>query len=290
MRLKLLGLSLLIVSPVFVQTTIIRAGHVVDPTTGSVKNDQGIVIEKGLITSIGPFASAPHDGQVIDLSKEWVTPGLMDAHTHLTMVQNLNSSLEASYLTESSTYRGLRGLRNAQALLQAGFTAVREVGNEADYATEDVRRAIQQGWFEGPTILSAGKIIAPFGGQSRGIPASQGPFCAFEYIDADTPDEVRKAVRQNIYYGADLIKLVADNSPYYFSVDEIRAAVDEAHKAGRAVAVHVMGGQAAQNAIDAGVDSVEHGFGLTDAQLQQMKAKGIFLVGTDFPQSWLAAN
>ena len=272
------------------ETLIIHAGHLVDPSTGSVKNDQFILIEKGLITSISSAAPSHRGAQVIDLSKEWVTPGLMDAHTHLTMVENLNSSLEASYLAESSTYRGLRGLKNAQALLQAGFTTLREVGNEADYATEDVRRAIQQGWFEGPTILSAGKIIAPFGGQSRGIPASQGPFWRFEYIDADTADEVRKAVRQNIYYGADLIKLVADNSPYYFSLNEIRAAVDESHRADRAVAVHVMGGQAAQNAIDAGVDSIEHGFGLTDAQLQQMKAKGIFLVGTDFPQDWLEAT
>ena len=113
------------------------------------------------------------------------------------------------------------------------------------------------GWFDGPTILSSGKILAPFGGQSNAIPAEQGPFWRFEYIDADNPEEVRKAVRENIYYGVDVIKLVADNNPYFYSLDEIRAAVDEAHKAGRSVAVHVIGGDAATNVIEAGVDSLE---------------------------------
>jgi imidazolonepropionase-like amidohydrolase len=114
-----------------------------------------------------------------------------------------------------------------------------------------------------------------------------GPFWSFEYIDADTPDEIRKAVRRNVYYGATVIKLIADNSPYFYSVEEIRAAVDEAHLADRAVAVHVFGGQAAQNVIEGGADSVEHGFYLTDAQLQLMKQKGTFLVGTDFPKAQL---
>jgi imidazolonepropionase-like amidohydrolase len=151
----------------------------------------------------------------------------------------------------------------------------------------DVRRAIEAGWFIGPTIIDSGKIIAPFGGQSRDIPPRQGAFWQFEYIDADGPEEVRKAVRTNIYYGAGVIKLVADNNPYHYSIDEFRAAVDEAHRAGIPVAVHVYGGDALENAIEAGVDSIEHGFDLTDAQLGRMKAKGMFLVGTDFPRKHL---
>ena len=280
-------LSLLIAGPVWAQTIAIRAGYIVDPAKGTVAKDQVILVEQGKIKSIGSGIAIPPGAQVIDLSKEWITPGLMDAHTHLTLTEILNAPFESFYLKESTTYRGLRGLRNAQVLLQRGFTAVREVGNDGDYATEDVRRAIQQGMFDGPTILSAGKIITPFGGQSYAVPPEQGPFWRYEYIDADSPDEMRKAVRKNIYYGADLIKLVTDNGPYHFSLEEIRAAVDEAHHAGRAVAVHVYGGEAAQNVIEGGVDSVEHGFGLSDAQLQLMKEKGIFLVGTDFPKSAL---
>jgi len=288
---KLVGMLVLVAAAQgFAQTVIaIRAGGVVDPAKGLVAKNQVILVENGKIKAIGADVAIPAGASTIDLSNEFVTPGLMDAHVHLTLTEIVggNAPFESFYLKESSTYRGLRGLRNAQDLLQAGFTTVREVGNDANYATEDIRRAIQAGMFDGPTILSSGKIIAPFGGQSTAIPAEQGPFWRYEYIDADTPDEVRKAVRQNIYYGVDVIKLVADNSPFHYSVEEIRAAVDESHRAGRTVAVHVYGGEPAQNVIEGGVDSVEHGFFLSDEQLRLMKQKGIFLVGTDIPKAQL---
>ena len=122
-----------------------------------------------------------------------------------------------------------------QILLNAGITTVRDVGNEAEYASVDVRNAINRGWFTGPTILTSGKIIAPFGGQGKHIPPEVGPIWRYEYIDADGPEEIRKAVRENIFYGADLIKLVADNTgAYYYSEEEIRAATNEAHNANRA--------------------------------------------------------
>jgi imidazolonepropionase-like amidohydrolase len=283
-------LALTLATQVLGQNPIaIRAGGVVNPATGSVTRNQVILVENGKIKEIGANVRIPAGAVTIDLSNEWITPGLMDAHVHLTLteVTGGNAPFESFYLKESSTYRGLRGLRNAQDLLHAGFTSVREVGNDANYATEDIRRAIQAGMFDGPTILTAGKIIAPFGGQSTSIPPEQGPFWRYEYIDADTPEEVRKAVRENVYYGVDVIKLVADNSPFHYSVEELKAAVDEAHHAGRTVAVHVYGGEAADNVIEAGVDSLEHGFFLTDEQLQKMKAKGIFLVGTDLPRSQL---
>jgi imidazolonepropionase-like amidohydrolase len=152
---------------------------------------------------------------------------------------------------------------------------------------QDVRRGIEKGWFDGPTIIDSGKIIAPFGGQSHSIPPEQGRFWKYEYLDADGVAEVRKAVRTDLYYGAGVIKLVLDNSPYHYSVEELRAAVDEAHHAGVPVSVHVYGGEAADNAIEAGVDSLEHGFELTDAQLKRLKDKGIFLVSTDFPRAHL---
>lgn len=289
--LKRLALFLSLISiQAFSQNVIaIRAGGVVDPVKGSVARNQIILVQDGKIKEIGPSVAIPAGATTIDLSHEWLCPGLMDAHVHLTLteVTGGNAPFESFYLKESSTYRGLRGLRNAQDLLNAGFTTIRDLGNDGNYALEDVRRSVQAGMFDGPTILTAGKIIAPFGGQSTSIPPEQGPFWRYEYIDADTPEEMRKAVRQNIYYGVDVIKLVADNNPYHLSLDEVKAAVDEAHHAGRAVAVHVFGGEAADNVIDGGVDSLEHGFFLTDQQLQKMKAKGIFLVGTDTPRSQL---
>jgi len=284
----LLASLLLLAPPAFAQVVAIRAGAIIDPAHGSSAKDQVILIENGKISRVGGAVPIPAGAAVIDLSHEWVTPGLMDAHTHMTLTEIAGDApFESFYLNQSSTLRGLRGLHNAMAVLQAGFTTLRDVGNSAEWAMSDVRRAIDAGWFEGPTIIDSGKIIAPFGGQSRDIPPRQGPFWQFEYIDADGAAEIRKAVRTDIYYGAGVIKLVADNNPYHYSVDEFRAAVDEAHRAGIPVAVHVYAGDAVDNAIEAGVDSIEHGFDLTDAQLKRMKDKGIFLVGTDFPRAHL---
>ena len=289
MKTKLLAAALLFSSPAFAQTIAIRAGNLLDTGKGTVAKNQVILIEDGKIKSVGAAVSTPKDAQVVDLSNEWVAPGLIDAHTHITFTEIPGKApFEAMYLQQSSAFRALHGLRAAQIILRAGFTTVRDVGNEAAYACEDVRKSIRQGWFDGPTIQCAGKIIGPFGGQSGGFAPEQGPFWRWEYIDADTPDEIRKAVHENIYYGADLIKLAADNSAFVYSENDIRAAVEEAHNANRPVAVHVYGGVAADNVIRGGADSIEHGFELTDAQLQLMKEKGMFLVGTDFPTAHLA--
>lgn len=282
---RLIATCALLITSAWAQTVAIRAGNLIDPANGTVARNQIILVKDQKIAEVGANVVIPKDSQIIDLSHEWVMPGIMDAHTHVTWSIKLFRDADSSYLSAGTGLRALQGLHIAQTLLNAGITTVRDVGNDANFAAVDLRKAIDAGWFVGPTVQTAGKIIAPFGGQSSGIPAEIGPYWRFEYYDADTPDEVRKAVRENIFYGADLIKLVADNNDYHFSVDEIRAAVDEAHHAARAVAVHVFGGEAADNVIEGGVDSVEHGFFLTDDQLRRMKAKGIFLASTDFPAS-----
>lgn len=288
MRTIIASVLLLLAAPLYSQVVAIRAGTVVDPARGQPLKDQIILVRNGKIEAVGGAVAIPEGAEIIDLSREWVMPGLMDAHTHMTLTEIAGDApFESFYLNQSSTLRGLRGLHNAMQVLQAGFTTLRDVGNSAEWAMSDVRRAIDSGWFAGPTIIDSGKIIAPFGGQSRDIPPRQGPFWQFEYMDADGPAEIRKAVRTDIYYGAGVIKLVADNNPYHYSVEEFRAAVDEAHRAGIPVAVHVYAGDALENAIEAGVDSIEHGFDLTDAQMKRMKDKGIFLVGTDFPRAHL---
>jgi imidazolonepropionase-like amidohydrolase len=279
--------ALLLAAPLDAQVVAIRAGTVIDPAHGTATKNEVILVEHGKITSIGAGLAIPAGSQVIDLSHEWVTPGLIDAHTHMTLTEIDNAPFETYYLNQSSTLRGFRGMHNVMQALQAGFTSLRDVGNSADWVMSDVRRAIDSGWFDGPTIIDSGKIIAPFGGQSQNIPPQQGPFWQYEYIDADGPAEIRKAVRKNIYYGAGVIKLVPDNNAYHYSVEEVRAAVDEAHRAGLPVAVHAYTGEAAETAIEAGADSIEHGFELTDAQLERMKKKGIFLVGTDMPRAHL---
>lgn len=285
-------LFLIATAPAFAQTTAIRAGHVIDPANGQVTANQTILVRDGKIAAVGAKIEIPKDATIIDLSGAWVLPGLMDAHTHLTLdiaPADAPNDLSALYLREGTGLRALRGMWHARQYVEAGFTTVRDLGNSANHADTDLRVAIERGWFPGPTIVNSGKIITPFGGQSHLIPPEQPRPWLWEYRDADGPDEVRKAVRENIFYGAKVIKLIIDNAPYVYSEEEIRAAVTEAHRSGLAVAVHVFGGPGADNAIRAGVDSIEHGYELTDEQLQTMKDKGIFLVGTDSPRSHLDA-
>jgi imidazolonepropionase-like amidohydrolase len=282
----LLIASMLMTAAAFAQTTAIRAGNLIDPASGTILKGQVILVQDGKIAEVGPEVKIPAGAEVIDLTNAWLMPGLMDAHTHITVDEiDMSAYLAALYLKESSAMRALRGLKIAQDILQGGFTVVRDVGNDANYAAVDIREAIKKGWFIGPTVLTSGKIITPFGGQSRRLPPEQGHFWLFEYIDADSVDEVRKAVRQNIFYGADAIKLVSDQNAYYYTLEEVRAAVEEAHAAGLAVSVHVYGGEAARNVILGGADSIEHGFDLSDELLQLMKERGTWLVGTEFPQA-----
>ena len=280
----LAALALLAVGPVHAQPVALRVGHLIDPDAGTSAANHVILVERGRITAVGPDVEVPDGAEVVDLTDSWVLPGLMDAHVHLTTAARPHGEgLDVQWLRESTALRALRGARNARVILAAGFTTVKDIGNDADYAGPALMTAIDRGFIDGPTLLTAGKIIAPFGGQTALMPPEIGPFWQFEYIDADTPDEIRKAVRQNLYYGANTIKLVSDDQRYYYSEDDIRAAVDEAHRAGVTVAVHVTKDDAARNVILGGADSIEHGFELSDDVLRLMKAHGTVLVGTDFP-------
>src|SRR5258708_35490685 len=136
-------LVLLLAAPLSAQVVAIRAGAVIDPAHGASAKDQVILVENGKIKSIGAGLAIPAGAEVIDLSREWVTPGLIDAHTHMTLTEiEGDAPFESFYLNQSSTLRGLRGLHNAMQLLQAGFTTLRDVGNSAEWAMSGVKRAI----------------------------------------------------------------------------------------------------------------------------------------------------
>jgi imidazolonepropionase-like amidohydrolase len=273
--------------------TAILAGHLVDPETGTAATGKALLVAGDAITAVVDRADVPAGATVIDLSAAWVLPGLIDAHTHLTWGVPPSPPGESVWMDhqvkESTALRALSGLYRAQSVLRAGFTTVKEIGNAGDYADSDLRRAIEAGWFPGPTIVNCGKIIAPFGGQSSHIAPEQGPLWQYEYIDADGPEEVVKAVRRNLYYGARAIKLAADNGPYYYTEAEVRAAVEEAGRAGVTVAVHALTDEPARQAILGGATSIEHGIFLSDEVLELMKEHGTVLVGTDFPAAHLAA-
>lgn len=261
------------------------AGSVIDPASGDVRRDVRIVVRDRKIVAIEPFdPRAPVPEGALDLRGMHVLPGLMDTHSHLT-----EYSIPEEARSESDAWIALRAQRLAGEVLRAGFTTVRDVG-EKNFILTDLRRSIDEGSTRGPTIFNAGRVIAPFGGQSGRqfpVPLADGPTWRRTYADADGVDQVIRAVRENIYYGAKVIKIVADQKPYFYTEEELRAAVTEAHRAGLKVAVHLAGFQAARNAINAGVDSIEHGFDLTSADLQAMRDKGVFLSTTDFSRPQL---
>jgi imidazolonepropionase-like amidohydrolase len=161
---------------------------------------------------------------------------------------------------------------------------VRDIGNAANYADTDLRRAIDQEIVPGPTIINAGRIIAPYGGQFL-MQADKKDLGNPEYFYADTRDELKKAVRENIHYGARVIKLVVDDQRYIYSVDDIKFVIEEARNAGVKVAAHCWTQRGARNAAEAGVASIEHGVEIDDETLEIAKRNNVALVPTPFTET-----
>jgi imidazolonepropionase-like amidohydrolase len=268
------------------QVIAIKAGKVLDPDTGKTAANQVILVEGTRIREIGSHVAIPAGAKVVDLSHSTVLPGLFDAHTHLCMTvipHRDHGSYFFTTLLDTTAYRAIEGVANARDMLAAGFTTVRDVGNAGNYADTDLRRAIEAGWVPGPTIVNAGIIIAPYGGQFHLQPEKKD-LATPEYLFADTRDEMLKAIHQNIHFGAKLIKIVVDDQDYIYSVDDIRYIVAQAHASGFKVAAHCWTHPGAHNAAEAGVDSIEHGFAMTDDDLQLAKKNNVVLVGTDMTE------
>ena len=271
-----------------ISVTAIKAGRLIDPETGTASTNQVIIIEGEKIKAIGPNLEIPAGASVIDLSKLTVLPGLVDAHTHMALTykeQPENNYYYLTYVMESSPLRAIQAASNGIQLLSSGFTVIRDVGNNAMYADTALRQAIEQGWLPGPTVIPSGPIIGSTGGQLWPTPEmyKEHNIIFPEYIDADTPAEIVKAVRQNMLFGARTIKLCIDCKPWGYSVDEIKLAIAEAAKGNCKVEGHVQTPDGAQRAIDAGIYIIAHGNALTPEHHRQMAEKGIFRAGTDTP-------
>ncbi len=277
--------SLLVPTFLHAQVTALRVGHLVNPESGTVAANQVILIEAGKFTAIGANTPIPPGAEVIDLSKEYVTPGLVDAHNHLALTYKEEPEHNSYYLTsvlDSTAIRAIQAVSNGITMLSAGFTMERDLGNNANYADTALRVAIEQGWVPGPTVINSGIIIGGMGGQFSPVPEREGLIYP-EYLNADTNDEIVKAVRRNILYGAKIIKICVDCKPYGYTADEMRLFISEAGKAGLKVAGHVQTHAGAMRAIDAGIWSIEHSGALDDEAHKKMAEKGIWRVGTETP-------
>ena len=263
---------------------LIKAGRLLHVRTGNYLSNQGILVENGKIKEVGPLATvqahAPEDAVVIDLSQATVLPGLIDCHSHLlnaNEAQAPGDSILKSVAGMSPSKRVLLGARMAREDLEGGFTTIRNVGHSGIDGDAALRDAINTDWVSGPRIQAACRKLTPPGGQAVHLnPAVAPQIIDQEFLPVGSPDEAHKAVRENLFYGADFIKVVADDAPRFVTPEEMNAIVEEAHRSHVKVAVHATTLTGIKTAVDAGVDSVEHGDEITDELLNEMKAKGIF--------------
>lgn len=267
---------------------VVKAGILVDVESGIARSNQLILIEGERIKAIGATLSIPAGAKVIDLTRATVLPGLIDGHAHLLSNHkgelggddvNLNLVVTQMNLAD----RALLGAAMAKEALEAGITTVRDLGNSGWSGDVALRNAINNGWIIGPRMVVSTRALAPVGGQFvRATPETRS-IIEQEFAQITGVDEARRAVRQAVFDGADWIKVIADGAGS-LAADEFKAIADEAHAARRKVAVHAMNDRSARLALEAGVDSIEHGWFLSDDVLRTMAAKKVFLVPTD--ASW----
>ncbi len=275
--------------------TVIKAGKLFDSEKGVFLENQTIIIKNNLISEVGTHLTIPANAKIIDLSKQTVLPGLIDCHTHITsQPENYMEDL----FRKSSIDIAISAHIYAKRTLEAGFTTCRDVGAN-DYIDIALKRAIDAGKVVGPRLFVSGPFIGATG--SHGDLSGFSPYIHFDQIPtvADGVDEIRKKVRMNIKYGADLIKFGATagvlteeetvGGPQY-SQEEMNVMVDEAKMWGKKVAAHAHGAEGIKRAVKAGVASIEHGSFLDEEGIELMKQKGTYLVADIYNDDYILAE
>jgi imidazolonepropionase-like amidohydrolase len=270
----------------------IRAGKLIDGKSDKPVENALILIEGDKIVSVAPGGNVPVGVEVIDLSQSTVLPGFIDAHTHVLLQGDITAEeYDEQLLKQSIPYRAILAARNAHIALSHGFTSIRDLETEgAMYADVDVKTAIANGEVPGPRMQVATRAMTPTGmypllGYSWELKVPVG----VQYVDG--ADGARKAVREQAMYGADWIKYYSDRRYHFesdgvlhsmvnFTDEEAKAIVDEAHRLGKRVAAHAIGSDGIAAALRAGVDTIEHGDGLTEALMVEMAKRGVYWVPT----------
>src|SRR5215210_1599067 len=282
---------------------LIRAGRLIDVRAGRVLENQGILIEGDRIKAVGPFDSrlalVSPSTRIIDLSKATVLPGLSDTHTHILLQGDITAEdYDEQLLKESIPYRTIRATVAARTALMNGFTALRDLETEgAMYADVDVKVAINRGIIPGPRMFVSTRAFSatgmyPLSGYSWELKMPEG----VQIVDG--ADNIRRAVREQVKYGADWIKFYADRRYFMkdgklhswvnFTDEEMKAMVDEAHRLGRRVAAHAMGWDGINASLKVGVDSIEHGYGLDEALMDRMIRQGVYWCPTIYVGVYVA--
>jgi len=276
----------------------LRCGSVFDGRGDSLRKNVVVVIEGEKIREIA--SSAPAGAEVIDLSRETCLPGLIDTHTHVLLQGDIKAAdYDEQLLKQSPEYRTILATVNARRALEYGFTSIRDVETEgAGYADADVKKAINNGVITGPRMQVATRALDvtgayPLQGYAPNVMVPHG----VQLVDG--ADNARAAVREQISHGADWIKVYSDRTYRVredgvlddiptFTLDELKAIVDEAHRERHKVASHAMALNGVHNSVEAGVDSIEHGNYIAEEDLKAMASRGIFYVPTIFVGEYVA--
>ncbi len=282
---------------------VIKAGRLLEVRAGKVLTDQAIVIEGERVSKLGTaqeiLKTAPKDATIIDLSNSTVLPGLIDCHTHVLLQGDITQAdYDDQLLKESIPYRTIRATVAAKTALMNGFTTIRDLETEgAMYADVDVKTAIAKGVIPGPRMFVATRAFSatgmyPLMGYSWELRMPEG----VQIVDG--PDNIRKAVREQIKFGADWIKFYCDRkyfmdkgvlrSKVNFTEDEMNAFVDESHRLDHRVAAHAMGRDGILAALKAGVDTIEHGYGLDEETADLMVKQGVYWCPTIYVTVFVA--
>ena len=290
-------------TPVPPRVVLIKAGRLIDVRAGRVLENQGILVEGQRIKSVGALReverSAPSTAEVIDLSRFTVLPGLADTHTHILLQGDITAAdYDAQLLKESIPYRTIHATVAARIALLNGFTVMRDLETEgAMYADVDVKTAINRGVIPGPRMFVATRAFSatgmyPLSGYSWELKMPEG----VQIVDG--ADNIRKAVREQVKYGADWIKFYADRRYYIkdgalhswlnFTDEEMKALVDESHRLGKRVAAHAMGWEGIDASLKVGVDSIEHGYGLDAGLMDRMVRQGTYWCPTIYVGVYVA--
>jgi imidazolonepropionase-like amidohydrolase len=275
--------------------TVIHAGRMLDVKTGRMIENATVVVQGDKIVSLGPprWGNPPANLKTINLPNATLLPGLIDAHTHLTY----DPTFGYQELAISVPKEALIGAKNARVTLEAGFTTVRNVGARS-FTDVALRDAINEGLLPGPRIIASGPALSITGGHcdENLLPYE---FHAKSDGAADGIEGVQHKVRENIKYGADVIKICAtggvlskgdDPRASQYTLEEMKAIVADAHRLGRRVAAHAHGAQGIAWAAEAGVDSIEHGSYIDDNAIKIMKEHGTYLVPTQYLSDWMRDN
>jgi len=279
----------------FAQTTIaIKGARLIDGRSDTVVQNAVVVVTGTTITAVGRQAEVPvpAGASVLDLGDVTLMPGLIDTHTHILLQGDVTTEdYDKQIFKESMPFRALRASRAVKIALNHGFTTLRDLETEgAMYTDVDVKRAINEGIIPGPRLVVSTRAMSVTGGYG---PSGYSPEISYPMgvQIVDGADAGRKAVREQIAHGADWIKVYCDRSYFLlkdgslssiptFTIEELKAIVGESHRLGHRVAAHAMAPPGISNALEAGVDSIEHGIGLTDALVDQMVARGTYYVPT----------